>query len=112
MSMGAVSKRLGRGVTMYGGLVEEALSGLGVTLDNSLFSEFFAGEDFLGAVDVLWACSDKGVRLSEQVMSEVETDAHMFLADKNEWHVYRHYAKKALEYIEIIRALPQQEEQA
>ena len=97
-----ITAQSGLAAPEYWPFLEEALPKLGRTLDTADLGEFRGGEPFIGAVNILAACAQRGVDLSDESMTEVEHDALVFADD--DWHTYRHFSAKALEYIAAIRA--------
>ena len=109
MNMAILSEREGIEVDEYVGLLEEALPKLGMTPDDAFdyFSDLVYGYEFVGAIDVLRVCAERGVHLSEEALEEIEKDVHETIDSDSPWPEDLHYAKKALEYFEQIRAFPE-----
>ncbi|MBW3068760.1 hypothetical protein GZ998_04430 [Actinomyces sp. 594] len=97
-----ITAQSGLAAPEYWPFLEEALPKLDRTLETGDLGEFRGGEPFIGAVNILAACAQRGIDLSDEAMAEVEHDAHAFADD--EWHTYRHLSAKALEYIAMIRS--------
>ncbi|MDY3678459.1 MAG: hypothetical protein SO046_04485 [Actinomyces urogenitalis] len=89
--------------TEHDALLNEALPLLHMDFKSRALSEFHGGEQFLGADHVVMMCAERGIRLSDEAMTDLELDATDSLDD--DWHTYRHYAARSLDFIAQIRAL-------
>ena len=89
--------------TDYDTLLNEALPLLQLNFKSRTLSGFHGGEKFLGAHDVVMMCAERGIRLSDEALADLELDATDSLDD--DWHTYRRYAARSLDFIAQIRAL-------
>lgn len=89
--------------TDYDTLLNEALPLLQLNFKSRTLSGFHGGEQFLGAHDVVMMCAERGIRLSDEALADLELDATDSLDD--DWHTYRRYAARSQDFIAQIRAL-------